>query len=197
MSLPERDKYASTLTELTSRLAILFGGRVAEELIMGKENVTTGASSDIQQATSLARRMVTEFGMSDRLGRVRYSSNEQEIFLGHSVAQQKNVSEATSEVIDQEVRRLIEDGENTARRILNECILDLHKIANALLEFETLSGDEVRALLRGETIVRSEDQTPPPTALQQGKRGSVPSASTDAPAGGFNSLPQSARTSTT
>jgi cell division protease FtsH len=193
MSLPERDKYASTLTELTSRLAILFGGRVAEELIMGKENVTTGASSDISQATTLARRMITEFGMSDKLGRVRYSSNEQEIFLGHSVAQQKNVSEATAEVIDQEVRRLIEEGENTARHILNEKILDLHKIAGALLEFETLSGDEVRALLRGEKIVRSEDQTPPPTALQQGKRGSVPSTSADTPVGGFGSLPQSAR----
>ena len=195
MSLPERDKYASTLTELTSRLAILFGGRVAEELILGKENVTTGASSDISQATNLARRMITEFGMSDKLGRVRYSSNEQEIFLGHSVAQQKNVSEATAEVIDQEVRRLIEDGEVTARRILTERIDDLHKIANALLEFETLSGDEVRALLRGETIVRNEDQTPPPSALQQGKRGSVPSATSASPSSSFGgTLPQSART---
>jgi cell division protease FtsH len=177
MNLPERDKYAATLTELTSRIAMMFGGRVAEEMIFGKENVTTGASSDIQQATGLARRMVTEFGMSDKLGRVRYSSNEQEIFLGHSVAQQKNVSEATSEIIDQEVRRLIETGEQTARRILADRAEDLHKIAKALLEFETLSGDEVRALLRGETIVRTEDQTPPPAALQQGKRGSVPAAS--------------------
>jgi cell division protease FtsH len=191
MSLPERDKYGSTLTELTSRIAMMFGGRVAEELIFGKENVTTGASSDIQQATGLARRMVTEFGMSDKLGRVRYSSNEQEIFLGHSVTQQKNISESTAEMIDQEVRRLADDGEQTARRILNEHIDDLHKIARALLEFETLSGDEVRALLRGETIVRNEDKEPP-TALSQGKRGSVP-ASSSADAGPFGAAPQSAR----
>ena len=175
MSLPERDKYASTFTEITSRIAMMFGGRVAEELIFGKENVTTGASSDITQATGLARRMVTEFGMSDKLGRVRYSANEQEIFLGHSVSQQKNVSEATAELIDQEVRRLTDEGEQTAHRILSERINDLHKIAKALLEFETLSGDEVRALLRGEPINRSEDKEPP--VVQQGKRGSVPSAS--------------------
>jgi cell division protease FtsH len=193
MSLPERDKYGSTFTELTSRIAMMFGGRIAEELIFGKENVTTGASSDISQATNLARRMITEFGMSDKLGRVRYSSNEQEIFLGHSVAQQKNVSEATSELIDQEVRRLIEEGEATARRILTEHIDDLHKIARALLEFETLSGDEVRALLRGETIVRNEDQTPPASAAPQGKRGSVPASSDATP---FGATPQSARSIT-
>jgi len=192
MSLPERDKYASTLTELTSRLAILFGGRVAEELILGKENVTTGASSDIQQATNLARRMVTEFGMSDKLGRVRYSSNEQEIFLGHSVAQQKNISEATAEIIDTEVRRLIETGENTARRILTDRADDLHKIAKALLEFETLSGDEVRALLRGETIVRPEDKNPP-AATPDKRTGSVPSASASDVPGSFMPTPQSAR----
>ena len=177
MNLPERDKYGMTLTELTSRIAMTFGGRVAEELIFGKENVTTGASSDIQQATGLARRMVTEFGMSDKLGRVRYSSNEQEIFLGHSVAQQKNMSEATAEIIDEEVRRLTDDGEQTARHILTQRIEDLHKIAKALLEYETLSGDEVRALLRGETIVRKEDKEPP-AGVQEGKRGSVPTAGT-------------------
>ncbi len=96
MNLPERDKYSQTKIELESRLAMLFGGRVAEEIIFGKENVTTGAGSDIQQATALARRMIMEFGMSDKLGRVRYNANEQEIFLGHSIAQQQNVSEATS-----------------------------------------------------------------------------------------------------
>ena len=176
MSLPERDKYGSTLTELTSRIALMFGGRIAEEIIFGKENVTTGAASDIDQATTLARRMVTEFGMSDKLGRVRYSANEQEIFLGHSVAQQKNVSESTAQVIDEEIRRLVEAGETTAREILTTRLGDLHKIANALLEFETLSGDEVRALLRGETIVRTEEKTPP-AAVSSSKRGSVPSAS--------------------
>ncbi|MDE2030214.1 MAG: ATP-dependent zinc metalloprotease FtsH [Alphaproteobacteria bacterium] len=195
MNLPERDKYGSTLTELTSRIAMMFGGRIAEELIFGKENVTTGASSDIQQATSLARRMVTEFGMSDRLGRVRYTSNEQEVFLGMSVAQQKNVSEATAELIDEEVRRLIEEGEATARRILTEHIDDLHKVAKALLEYETLSGDEVRALLRGEKIMRDETHTPPPAPSTGKRSGSVPaSAPADAHGGPFTPAPQSART---
>jgi cell division protease FtsH len=193
MSLPERDKYGSTFTELTSRIAMMFGGRVAEELIFGKENITTGASSDIQQATGLARRMVTEFGMSDKLGRVRYSANEQEIFLGHSVAQQKNISEATAELIDEEVRRLTDDGERTARCILTEQIENLHKIAKALLEFETLSGDEVRALLRGETIVRNEEKLPP-SATASGKQGSVPSSTpVDHLSGPLTPTTQSAR----
>jgi cell division protease FtsH len=195
MNLPERDKYGLTVTELTSKIAMMFGGRVAEELIFGKENVTTGASSDIQQATGLARRMIMEFGMSDKLGPVRYSSNEQEVFLGHSVAQQQNMSEDTARLIDDEVRRLIENGETTARTILSTKIDDLHKIAKALLEFETLSGDEIRGLLRGEPIVRSEDQTPPAglAAAATGKRSSVPNtaSATDGP---LNPAPQATRT---
>ncbi len=173
--LPERDKYSRTTTELTSDLAIAFGGRIAEELIFGYENITTGASGDIQMATRTARRMVTEWGMSEKLGRVRYSANEQEIFLGHSVSQQKNVSEATADLIDKEVRRLIEEGEATARRILTEKIDDLHKIAKALLEYETLSGEEVRALLRGEEIRRDDPENPPkaPPAVVS-KKTSVP-----------------------
>jgi len=193
-SLPERDKYSVTKTELESRLAIAFGGRVAEEMIFGPANVTTGAASDISQATSVARRMVTEAGMSDKLGRVRYSSNEQEIFLGHSVAQQKNVSEATAEIIDQEVRRLIEEAETKARTILSAHLDDLHKLAKALLEYETLSGDEVQALLRGEPIVRTEDRGPPPSAkaISTGKKASVPSSApeTDGP---FTPAPQASR----
>lgn len=192
MNLPERDKYGMTLTEMTSKIAMMFGGRVAEEIIFGKENVTTGASSDISQATNLARRMITEFGMSDKLGRVRYSANEQEVFLGHSVTQQQNMSEATSQIVDNEIRRLIEEGETTARRILTERLADLHTIAKALLEYETLSGDEVKALLRGEKIVRDENSEPPslkaPPAV--GKRSSVPTAGADTP---LNPAPQATR----
>jgi cell division protease FtsH len=182
MNLPERDKYGMTLTEMTSKIAMLFGGRMAEEIIFGKENVTTGASSDISQATSLARRMITEFGMSDKLGRVRYNANEQEIFIGHAVTQQQNVSEGTAQIIDSEIRRLIEEGETTARQILTDHIEDLHKIAQALLEFETLSGDEVRGLLRGEPIVRDENNEPPSLKTPVvGKRSPVPVAGADAP----------------
>jgi cell division protease FtsH len=188
MSLPERDRFGYSKREMESRLASLFGGRLAEEIIFGADNVTTGASSDIQQATATARRMVTEFGMSEKLGRVRYGDNEQELFLGHSVTQTRGVSEATAQLIDSEVRRLIEEAETSARTILIDHIDDLHRISQALLEYETLSGDEIRGLLRGEPIVRRDpDDTPatppatPPRAAP-GRRASVPSAGRPGPA---------------
>jgi cell division protease FtsH len=175
MSLPETDRLSYTQTQLKSMLASLFGGRVAEELIFGKEHITTGASNDIEKATSLARRMVTEFGMNETLGSVRYNSNEEEVFLGHSVARQQNVSEETSRRIDDEVRKLIDWAENKAREILSSHMEDVHNVATALLEYETLTGEEVAAILRGETINRSDDQPPPASKTVVGKQGSVPS----------------------
>ena len=172
MSLPERDRLSYSKLELESKLAVMYGGRVAEELVFGKENVTTGAGNDIQQATSWARRMVTEFGFSDKLGRLRYSDNEEEIFLGHSVTRQKNVSDKTAALIDEEVRRLIDEAEKTARVILTKDRKELEIIAKALLEYETLTGDEVNALLRGESIIRPEDEPPG----ESGHKSSVPSA---------------------
>ena len=172
MSLPERDRLSYSKLELESKLAVMYGGRVAEELVFGKENVTTGAGNDIQQATSWARRMITEFGFSDKLGRLRYSDNEEEIFLGHSVTRQKNVSDKTAALIDEEVRRLIDEAEKTARVILTKDRKELEIIAKALLEYETLTGDEVNALLRGESIIRPEDQPPG----ESGHKSSVPSA---------------------
>jgi cell division protease FtsH len=184
MNLPERDRTNYTKREMESRLAVLFGGRVAEEIIFGPENVTTGASSDIQQATRWARAMVAEYGMSDKLGRVRYNANEQEVFLGHSVAQQQNVSEATAQLIDEEIRRLIEQGEGLARKLLTERLDDLHKVSEALLEFETLSGEEVKAILRGEQVVRTDPpaprpQAPEPPKSSSGRRASVPTSGKD------------------
>jgi cell division protease FtsH len=173
MSLPENDRLSFSQIQLKSMLASLFGGRVAEELVFGKDHITTGASNDIEKATSLARRMITEFGMNDTLGSVRYNSNEEEVFLGHSVARQQNVSEETSKRIDDEVRKLIDWAENKAREILSTHMEDLHKVAKALLEYETLSGDEVRAVLRGEPINR-DDQPPPGSKAVPGKQGSVP-----------------------
>src|SRR5690606_32407393 len=137
-------------TYLKSQLAMTFGGRIAEELIFGLDSVTTGAANDIKQATNIARRMVTEWGMNERLGPSRYNDNEEEIFLGHSVTQRKNISEATAQIIDEEVRRLIDEAESTARKILTEHIDELHLIAEALLEYETVSGEEIQSLLRGE-----------------------------------------------
>jgi len=151
MQLPEGDRYSMNYRQMISRLAIMMGGRCAEEIIFGKDNITSGASSDIEQATRLARAMVTRWGFSDELGVVAYGENQDEVFLGHSVARTQNVSEATAQVIDKEVRRLVVEGEIEARRILTERLDDLHTLAKALLEYETLSGDEIKDLLENGT----------------------------------------------
>ena len=173
MNLPEQDRMSYSKQYCISKLASMFGGREAEVLVLGPDNVTTGASSDIQQATRMARSMVTEWGMSDKLGRVRYRGNEQEVFLGHSVAQSNNMSEETARLIDEEVRKLIEDAETTARRILTEHRDQLEILARGLLEYETLSGDEVTALLKGIPPVRTPYEEPEP---QRGQGPSVPQA---------------------
>jgi cell division protease FtsH len=187
MRLPERDRLSYNKQFCIGNLASVFGGREAEILIFGPDMVTNGAMGDIQQATRLARAMVMEWGMSEKLGRVRYSSNQEEVFLGHSVTQTTNISPETSKLIDEEVRRLIEDGEQTARRVLTERLADLHTVAKALLEFETLSGDEVKALLRGESIVRPDpmDSSGEP---DKRRKSSVPTSS--GPATGINPEPQ-------
>ena len=157
MWLPERDKLAHTYSELNAQLASLFGGRIAEELIYGKENITTGAGNDIQQATNLAKRMVKEFGFSDKLGPLRYESNQEEVFLGHSVAQQTNISDETARLIDTEVRGLVQKGESKAKKIITSKIKHLHIIAKGLLEFETLTASEIKDLLKGKKIIRDDD----------------------------------------
>ncbi len=156
MQLPERDQLSMTYEQMTSRLAILMGGRVAEEIIFGKEKITSGASSDIDQATRLARAMVTKWGFSDQLGVVAYGENQDEVFLGHSVARSQNVSEETSRVIDAEIKRLVQAGWDEARRILTEKAEELHKLAKALLEYETLTGDEIVGVLKGVPPKRDE-----------------------------------------
>jgi cell division protease FtsH len=188
MQLPERDHLSHTKQFLESRLAIMFGGRTAEEIIFGPENVTTGAASDIQVATQTARGMITAFGMSEKLGRVRYQANEQEVFLGHAVTQTQNVSEATAQLIDQEVRRLIEEAEGKARQILTDHLEDLHLIAKALLEYETLSNDEIGTVLRGEKVVR-DDTGGAGSSSDRRRRASVPTSTNPAP-GGANPEPQ-------
>ncbi|EAQ36687.1 peptidase M41, FtsH [Nitrobacter sp. Nb-311A] len=149
MQLPERDKLSMSLEQMTSRLAIMMGGRVAEEMIFGHEKVTSGAASDIDQATRLARMMVTRWGLSKELGTVSYGENNDEVFLGMQVNRQQNVSEATAQKIDSEVRRLVETGYKDATRILTEKRADLETLAKGLLEFETLTGDEITDLLNG------------------------------------------------
>ncbi len=168
MQLPERDKLSMSLEQMTSRLAIMMGGRVAEELIFGREKVTSGASSDIEQATRLARMMVTRWGLSEALGTVSYGENQDEVFLGMSVSRTQNASEATVQKIDTEIRRFVEDGYNEATRILTEKRADLEVLAKGLLEFETLSGDEIQDLLKGKKPNREsvlEPSTPRASAV--------------------------------
>ncbi|MDP3803379.1 ATP-dependent zinc metalloprotease FtsH [Brevundimonas sp.] len=161
MQLPEGDRYSMKYQQMVDRIAIMAGGRVAEELIFGKENITSGASSDIQQASKLARRMVTQWGFSDILGTVAYGENEQEVFLGHSVARSQNVSEDTARIIDAEVKRLVTEGWNEARQILTDKAADLETLAQALLEYETLSGQEIKDLLeKGLAPNRDESNFP-------------------------------------
>ncbi|CAN5339823.1 ATP-dependent zinc metalloprotease FtsH [soil metagenome] len=189
MQLPERDHLSHTKQYLESRLAILFGGRTAEEIIFGPENVTTGAASDIQVATQMARGMITAYGMSDKLGRVRYQANEQELFLGHAVTQTQNVSEATAQIIDQEVRRLIEEAEAHAKRILTERFDELHTIARALLEYESLSMDEINQVLRGEKVVRDDTGGAGPSGDRR-RRASVPTSSGQNPGASPGASPE-------
>jgi cell division protease FtsH len=190
MQLPERDSLSYSKLFMESRLAIMFGGRVAEQMIFGADNVTTGAASDIQQATQMARAMITAYGMSDKLGRVRYQANEQEVFLGHSVTQTTNISEATAQIIDDEVRRLIEEGETKARTILTEKADDLETIAKGLLEYETLSGEEINVLLRGEKIVRDDPGSPSGASGTKPRRASVPTSGPTPPRDAGDPAPQ-------
>jgi cell division protease FtsH len=163
MRLPERDQVSLTRQKLNADLCVAFGGRIAEELIFGYDKVTTGAQSDIEMATRMARAMVTRFGMSDELGPISYGENQEEVFLGHSVSRTQSVSEATAQKIDSEVRRIIEETYNRAKQILSDRIDDLHTLAKGLLEYETLTGDELKGLMRGERPVRTPYEEPEST----------------------------------
>ncbi len=175
MQLPEGDRYSMSYKYMISRLAIMMGGRVAEEFKFGKENITSGASSDIEQATKLARAMVTRWGFSDKLGHVAYGDNQEEVFLGHSVARTQNVSEETAQIIDAEVRRLIEEAYATAKSVLTKKKKDWIALAEGLLEYETLSGEEIKQLLAGEKPSRDMgDDTPGTKATAVPKAGARP-----------------------
>ena len=151
-SLPEEDRHSYTKEWMESQLAMLFGGRVAEELIFGPDDVTTGAGNDIERATSMARRMVTTFGMSDVIGLVAVADNEQEVFLGREISQRRTVSEHTQRIVDQEVKRIIDEAHQKAHDVLNENKELLESIAQALLERETLDREDIKALERGDPL---------------------------------------------
>ena len=155
MRLPEGDRISLARDKIYADLRVACGGRIAEELIFGDDKVTTGASSDIRMATDMARRMVTEWGMSDKLGFLAYSADEQEVFLGRSVSQQKNMADSTASIIDTEVRRIVDEAYDAATKILKK------RLAQGLLEYETLDGEEIKIIVEGGTLVRKDaDDTP-------------------------------------
>ncbi len=154
MQLPEKDKYSQSYTYLNSRLSILFAGRVAEEMIFGKDKVTTGASNDIAVATSIARRMVTEWGMSESLGPVAYEEPESEVFLGHSIARRKNIADKTAEEVDKQIRKIIDNAYTKTKQVLTENKKELDYLAKALQEYETLTGEEIGQVIKGKKLVQ-------------------------------------------
>ncbi|WP_175869246.1 ATP-dependent zinc metalloprotease FtsH [Bartonella gabonensis] len=174
MQLPEGDRYSMSYRWMISRLAIMMGGRVAEELKFGKENITSGASSDIEQATKLARAMITRWGFSDLLGNVAYGDNQDEVFLGHSVARTQNVSEETARMIDMEVRKLIDDAYKNATEILKTKRKEWFALAQGLLEYETLTGVEINEVIAGKAPSRTQkDENAAPRTSSVPKTGTV------------------------
>lgn len=163
--LPEKDRYSITRQQMMSRLIVAMGGRVAEEMKFGYDAVTSGASGDIQMATNLARSMVTEWGMSDALGPVLYAENSGEVFLGKSVTQNQNMSEETARLVDAEIKRLVTEGYEGAKKLLKEKEKEWTMLAEALIEYETLTGDEIKQVIAGEKIDKSAE-----CPVEEGKR---------------------------
>ena len=164
MFLPEEDRYSYSKERLESQISSLFGGRIAEELVFGPESVTTGASNDIQRATELARNMVTRWGLSERLGPLTYSEEEGEVFLGHSVTQHKTVSDQTQDLIDEEVRSIIDRNYQRSTRILKENQQRLHVMASALIRYETIDVEQIKDIMEGREPRPPQDwtdQSPP------------------------------------
>jgi cell division protease FtsH len=188
MHLPEGDRLSYSRAWCLARLVIGMGGRVAEEIIFGADQVSNGAGGDIKMSTNLARTMITEWGMSEKLGMIAYGDNSQEVFLGHSVTQSKNVSEVTAREIDAEIKGLIDAAYARAKKILTENIEDMHRLARALLEHESLSGEEIRTVLRGEPIIKKIVDEPAPDS----RRSSVPTTGRPIPppTGGLGAAPQ-------
>jgi len=154
MRLPERDNYSYHRDKMYANLAVSMGGRVAEEVIFGYDKVSSGASSDISYATNLARDMVTRWGMSDALGPLQYAEADEEVFLGYSVNRQKNMSNETAQAIDKEIRRIVEAGYDRAKHLLEKHRDELETLAQAVLEYETRSGDKIKSVLADDTIYR-------------------------------------------
>ena len=190
MRLPERDSYSYARDKMHDDLAVAMGGRVAEEICFGYDKVCSGASGDIAMATRLARSMVTKWGMSDKLGMLQYGDNQEEVFLGHSVSRSHDISDETAKLIDEEVRRLVDESYARAKKICTDHRDMLDKIGNALLEYETLTGDDINDILAGKDI--HKDLFDDDNTEDHPHTGSVPSAGSkpdDDKGGSFGSDP--------
>ena len=191
MRLPERDQVSLTRRKAYADLAVAMGGRVAEEEIFGYEKVTSGASADIKMATGLARAMATEWGMSDKLGPLLYGDNQDEVFLGRSmVSRQVHMSDETQQVVDAEVKRFVDEGYQTAQKVIRENIDDLHTIARALIEYETLTGDEIRGLMDGQIPFRETEADAAPKSTGVPSAGKAPPRKRPDPEPGAEPEPQ-------
>ena len=177
MRLPEGDRISLSKAKIYADLRVACGGRIAEDMIFGEDKITTGASSDIKMVSDMARRMVTEWGMSEKLGFLAYGADQQEVFLGHSVTQTKNLADATAKSIDEETRRIIDDAYRDASKILSDNKNELETLARGLLEYETLSGDEIQSLINGDTLSRNKPAEE--NARAEKGRSSVPTGGQD------------------
>ena len=182
MYLPEEDRYSMSKQHLESMISSLFGGRIAEEMILGASGVTTGASNDIERATEIARNMVTKWGLSERLGPLTYSEDDGEVFLGRSVTQHKQVSDETAHAIDEEVRNIVDANYSNAKKLLVKNVDKLHAMAKALIKYETLDDSQIKDIMDGrepqppedweDTPDSSEDkESPEPEAESKGSIG--------------------------
>ncbi|HCS23106.1 MAG TPA: cell division protein FtsH, partial [Rhodospirillaceae bacterium] len=176
MRLPEGDRLSVSKEKLHADLAVAMGGRIAEELIFGAEKVTTGASSDIKMATDMARRMVTEWGMSHELGPIHYGNGRDELFLGYSAGSPQNIAGSTAAKVDAEVKRIVEDAYVSAKKTLVDNLHELHALAKALLEYESLNGEEIPRVIKGEPLVRTTAEQEAEERRKRAKSGSVPTS---------------------
>ncbi len=176
MRLPEGDRLSMSREKLHADLAVAMGGRIAEELIFGQEKVTTGASSDIKMATEMARRMVTEWGMSEELGPINYGGDREEVFLGYTMGQQKQISGTTAAKVDAEIKKVVSDAYDRAKKTLVDNIHELHALAKALIEFETLNGEEIPKVIKGEPLGRTTAEEEAAERKRRARSGSVPAA---------------------
>ncbi len=176
MRLPEGDRFSMSREKLHADLSVAMGGRIAEELIFGDAKVTTGASGDIKMATDMARRMVTEWGLSHEMGPIHYGSDREEVFLGYSMGNPKNIAATTASKVDAEVKRIVEDAYVRARKILTENLDELHTLATALLDYESLNGEEIKKVIKGEPLERTTPEQEADERRKRAKAGSVPTS---------------------